>query len=136
MSGMIDRRLLVLRVLAEHGTVTATADALNYTPSAVSAQLRSLATQLGFELLEPEGRRVRLTPAARLLVERSSDLSRMWEEIRAEIAELDVEHQHSVLRLCGFSTPMVAILPDLVTRLQTRWPNLMVQVDEADPAKC
>lgn len=131
---MIDRRLLVLRVLAEHGTVTATADALNYTASAVSAQLKSLATQLGFELIEPEGRRVRLTPAARLLVERSADLNRMWEEIRAEIAELDVEH--SVLRLCGFSTPMVAILPDLVTRLQASRPHLSVRIDEANPAKC
>jgi len=50
---MIDRRLLVLRALAEHGTVTATADALNYTPSAVSAQLRGLAEQLGVDLLEP-----------------------------------------------------------------------------------
>lgn len=131
---MIDRRLLVLRVLGDHGTVTATADALNYTPSAVSAQLRGLAKQLGFELLEPDGRRVRLTPAARLLVERSADLNRMWEEIRAEVAELDVEH--SVLRLCGFSTPMVAILPSLVTRLRARWPHLLVRIDEADPATC
>ena len=37
---MIDQRLHVLRMLAEHGTVTAVARALNYTPSAVSHQLR------------------------------------------------------------------------------------------------
>ncbi|HEV7628208.1 MAG TPA: LysR family transcriptional regulator, partial [Streptomyces sp.] len=41
---MIDlRRLRVLRALAEHGTVTATAAALHLTPSAVSQQLRLLA---------------------------------------------------------------------------------------------
>jgi DNA-binding transcriptional LysR family regulator len=132
---MIDRRLLVLRALAEHGTVTATADALNYTPSAVSAQLRGLAEQLGVDLLEADGRRVRLTPAARLLVERSADLNRMWEEIRAEIAER-AGVEHSVLRLCGFSTPMAAILPNLVTRLRERRPHLLVRIDEADPATC
>ena len=124
---MIDRRLLVLRTLAEHHTVTETADVLNYTPSAVSAQLRGLAEQLGVELLKPDGRRVQLTPAGRLLVARSADLSRVWEEIRAELAgHADVEH--SALRLCGFSTPMAAIMPNLAMRLQLRWPHLLVRV--------
>ena len=132
---MIDHRLLVLRMLAEHGTLTATADALNYTPSAVSAQLRGLAEQLGVELLVPEGRRVRLTPAAWLLVERSADLNRLWEEIRAEVAaRADIEHP--VLRLCAFSTPAAAIVPDLVTRLRARRSHLLVQIEEADPAVC
>jgi DNA-binding transcriptional LysR family regulator len=132
---MIDRRLLMLRVLAEHGTVTATAEALNYTPSAVSAQLRGLAEQLGIDLLEPDGRRVRLTPAARLLVERSADLFRVWEQIRAEVAER-ADCEHSMLRLCGFSTPMAAIMPTLVARLRVRRPHLLVRIDEADPAPC
>lgn len=132
---MIDRRLLVLQVLAEHGTVTATAEALNYTPSAVSAQLRGLADQLGVALIEPDGRRVRLTSAGRLLVERSAELSRVWEEIRAEVAERG-EVEHPVLRLCGFSTPTAAILPKLVTRLRDLRPHLVVQVEEADPAPC
>ncbi|MEV5296451.1 LysR family transcriptional regulator [Amycolatopsis methanolica] len=53
---MIDlRRLSVLRVLAEHGTVTATADALHLTPSAVSQQLRLLAEEVGVELLRATG---------------------------------------------------------------------------------
>lgn len=132
---MIDRRLLMLRVLADQGTVTATANALNYTASAVSAQLRGLAEQLGVDLLEQDGRRVRLTPAARLLVERSADLSRLWEEIRAEVAER-ADIKYSVLRLCGFSTPTAAILPNLITRLRARRPHLMVRIDEADPATC
>ncbi len=132
---MIDRRLLVLRTLAQHGTVTATAEALNYTPSAVSAQLRGLAEQLGVDLLEPDGRRVRLTPAARLLAERSVDLDRMWEEIRAEVAER-ADSGHSVLRLCGFSTPTAAILPNLATRLRQRRTHLVVPIEEADPLAC
>ena len=132
---MIDHRLFVLQALAEHGTVTATADALNYTPSAVSAQLRGLAEQLGVALLEHEGRRVRLTPAARLLVERSADLNRAWEEILGEIAErADLEPR---------SAPPVRILDTngrhpahLATRLRARRPHLLVRIDEADPAMC
>ncbi len=60
---MIDPRLQTLRVLHEQGTVTATARVLHLTPSTVSQQLRQLAAQLGVQLLEPDGRRVRLTPA-------------------------------------------------------------------------
>lgn len=37
---MIDSRLRILQMVAEHGTVTAAAQALHYTPSAVSYQLR------------------------------------------------------------------------------------------------
>jgi DNA-binding transcriptional LysR family regulator len=132
---VIDHRLFVLQALAEHGTVTATADALNYTPSAVSAQLRGLAEQLGVALLEHEGRRVRLTPAARLLVERSADLNRAWEEILGEIADR-ADLSHAALRLCGFSTPTAAILPTLATRLRALRPHLLVRIDEADPATC
>lgn len=132
---MIDRRLLVLRALAEHGTVTAAAEALNYTPSGISAQLRSLAEHLGVALLVPDGRGVRLTAAGRLLAERSADLDQLWEEIRAGVAErADIEH--SVLRLCGFSTPIAALLPRLVTRLQARRPYLETQIEEVDPTGC
>ncbi|MFV0458355.1 MAG: LysR substrate-binding domain-containing protein [Actinomycetales bacterium] len=132
---MIDRRLLVLQVLAQYGTVTSTATALNYTPSAVSAQLRALAEELGVTLLEPDGRRVKLTPAAHLLVQRAADLNQLWEEIRAELA-VRAQTGPTLLRLCGFSTPTAAILPALVTRLRTRRPELEVRIEEADPAHC
>ncbi|WP_217146860.1 LysR family transcriptional regulator, partial [Streptomyces sp. AC627_RSS907] len=62
------RKLRVLRTLDELGTVTATAQALRMTPSAVSQQLSGLAKQLDVPLLEAHGRRVRLTDAARLVL--------------------------------------------------------------------
>lgn len=65
---MIDRRVQILRTVASRGTVTAAADALGYTPSAISHQLRTLSRDLGIRLLEPDGRRVQLTLAARLLL--------------------------------------------------------------------
>ncbi|MBR7678909.1 LysR family transcriptional regulator, partial [Streptomyces daliensis] len=58
------KKLRILRTLGDVGTVTATAEALFMTPSAVSQQLSALSKQLGVPLLEAQGRRVRLTPAA------------------------------------------------------------------------
>src|SRR5881227_1304102 len=62
------RRLRVLRALADHGTVTAAAEVLHLTPSAVSQQLAALESEVGQELLERRGRRVAITSAGRLLL--------------------------------------------------------------------
>jgi DNA-binding transcriptional LysR family regulator len=67
---MLDvRRLRLLRELHERGTVTAVAEALAYTPSAVLQQLATLEREAGVPLMERQGRRLRLTDAGRGLVE-------------------------------------------------------------------
>ena len=86
---MIDRRVRVLRMVATCGTVTGAAEALHYTPSAVSQQLRTLAKDLGVELVVQDGRRIRLTPAARVLLDQTESLYARWEEIRGLVALAD-----------------------------------------------
>ncbi|WP_039738750.1 LysR family transcriptional regulator, partial [Saccharomonospora halophila] len=49
-------RLRALREFADRGSVTATAEALHRTPSAVSQQLRALQAEAGVPLTEPAGR--------------------------------------------------------------------------------
>src|SRR2546423_13197440 len=61
---MIDvRRLVLLRELHARGTVAAVADALAYSPSAVSQGLAALQREAGVPLTERVGRRLRLTQA-------------------------------------------------------------------------
>lgn len=53
---MLDlRRLRLLRQLKRRGTITAVAEALSYSPSAVSRQLSTLEKETGVALLEPAG---------------------------------------------------------------------------------
>ncbi len=56
-------RLQTLRELANHGTVTKVAEVMHVTPSAVSQQIKALEREMGLPLIEPDGRRVRLTEA-------------------------------------------------------------------------
>ncbi len=132
---MIDHRLHVLRLLAEHGTVTATAEALHYTPSAVSHQLRTLARDLDVTLLVPEGRGVRLTAAARTLLDRSHELYTSWETIRADVAA-SADDATGSLRMCGFSTAAAALLPQVASALGRTSPRVTVRIIEADPEEC
>lgn len=132
---MIDERLHVLRLLAEHGTVTAVARALNYTPSAVSHQLRTLSRDLQVTLLVQDGRRVRLTPAARTLIAHTDELYARWETIRGEVARSAGETA-GPLRMCGFSTAAAALLPYVARRVVEEHPQVTVRIIEADPEEC
>ncbi|MEV7614100.1 LysR family transcriptional regulator [Streptomyces sp. NPDC089799] len=64
---MDERQLRVLRELGELGSVTAAAEALRVTPSAISQQLRLLQRSVPVPLTERDGRRLVLTPAGRAL---------------------------------------------------------------------
>lgn len=132
---MIDRRLRVLRVLAATGTVTATAHALQYTPSAVSAQLRTLSEQIGVPLVAPDGRRLQLTAAGRALVSRLDELYELWERIEGEVKAAAGEISDSI-RMCGFSTAAAALLPTVAARIRAAHPMATVEIIEAGPEEC
>jgi DNA-binding transcriptional LysR family regulator len=132
---MIDRRLHVLRMVAACGTVTEAAEVLHYTPSAVSQQLRSLGRELGVDLVVQDGRRIRLTPAARVLLDRADELFSTWEQIRGEVLTA-AEQGGGTLRLCGFSTAAAALLPGVAASVRASRPGCVVRVIEADPEEC
>jgi DNA-binding transcriptional LysR family regulator len=132
---MIDRRLYVLRMVAACGTVTGAAEALHYAPSAVSQQLRTLGKELGVNLVVQDGRRIRLTPAARVLVEHADELLSTWEEIRGLVA-VAAEEGIGTLRLCGFSTAAAALLPNVAAGVRATSPRSRVRIIEAEPEEC
>src|ERR687890_2474806 len=65
-------RLRILREAARTGSLTLAAEALSYTPSAVSQQIALLERETSAQLLERHARGVRLTEAGRVLVERAA----------------------------------------------------------------
>src|SRR4051795_12048083 len=110
---MVDlRRLRALRELADRGTIAATADALHLTPSAVSQQLAVLEREVGQPLLEPNGRTVRLTPAATAVLAHADALFSEVERMGATLAAI-AGGAVGTVRLGGFSTasPPRAALP-------------------------
>jgi DNA-binding transcriptional LysR family regulator len=84
---MLDlHRLRLLHELNARGTIAAVADALQFTPSAVSQQLAVLEREAGLPLLERAGRGVRLTDAAMVLVRHADVLLERAELAEAELA--------------------------------------------------
>jgi len=68
------RNLEALLALHSAGTVSAAAARLRLTQSAVSKRIGALEHTLGYRVVEPDGRRLRLTPRGARLVERAAPL--------------------------------------------------------------
>ncbi|GAA4902799.1 LysR family transcriptional regulator [Streptomonospora salina] len=132
---MIDPKLRVLQLVHHYGTVTAAAQALHYTPSAVSHQLRQLSTELGVDLVVQSGRGIRLTAAAAIVLRHAEALSAQAERARAELA-VSVEETGGLFTLCGFSTAATYLLPPAAAALRDRYPQSDVRVIEAEPSRC
>lgn len=129
---MIDQRLRVLQLVAHHGTVTAAAEALNYTPPAVSHQLKQLSEELGVTLLTPHGRGVRLTHEARILLRHAEKLFAQAEEA---LADLSSDAETGTFTLCGFSTA-AGLLPRVTSEMQRKFPHVRVRIIQASPKHC
>lgn len=108
-------RLRLLRELAERGTVHAAAEALSLTPSAVSQQLKILQREAGVPLLEPDGRRLRLTDAGRALVMRTDEVLAALDRARADMDAFR-DTPRGVVRVSMFPSGAAMLLAELVTR--------------------
>lgn len=126
------RRLRLLYELSLRGTLSATARALDYTPSAVSQQLATLEREAGVRLLERDGRRVVLTPAARRLAARARHII---DELEAASAELHAGRDtvDGEVHLGAFPSAAFALAVPVATALTSRHPGLSLTVREVDP---
>ena len=130
---MLDlRRLRLLRELNHRVTIAAVADALQFTPSAVSQQLAMLEREAGVPLLERAGRGVRLTDAALVLVGHADALLE-----RAALAEADLAAAAATVagrgRIAGFQSVALRLALPAMDALARDAPRLRCELIEAEP---
>ena len=129
---MLDvRRLRLLRELAARRTVTAVAEALSYTPSAVSQQLAALERDAGVRLIERVGRGVQLTEAGRRLVTHADAVIARLEAAEADLASAAGEVSGRV-RVASFQTAAHALVIPALGPLEERFPDLHCELVQAD----
>jgi DNA-binding transcriptional LysR family regulator len=124
-------RLLLLRELADRGTMTAVAAACGYTSSAVSQQLAVLEREAGVQLLERVGRRVRLTHEGWRLVAHARIVLGALETAERDLRAADTPR--GPIDIACFSTfAAVHVVPALVAA-QERYPELRLSLHELEP---
>jgi DNA-binding transcriptional LysR family regulator len=130
---MLDvRRMKVLREVAERGSFAAAAQALAFTPSAVSQQIATLEREAGVALVERGPRSIRLTEAGRALVEHTEGILASLAAAEADIQAI-AGVRGGMLRLASFPTAYATIMPPAIGGFRHRHPAVELSLTEADP---
>jgi len=129
--GVDTRRLQLLLALSRLGSMRAVAETHNLTTSTVSQQIAALARETGAQLIEPEGRRVRLTPAGRRLADHAVTILAAVESARLDL-DPDAEPAGTV-RVGGFATGLRVSLLPIVAELADRYPKVDFVISEYEP---
>lgn len=124
--------LRVVRALAEHGTLTAAAEATGYSQPALSQQLRRFEQRTGLALVERVGRGLRLTQAGRTLARHARPVRAALDAAVGELAEL-AGLGAGRLRLVAFPSASPTLVPALISELGARHPGIELSYVEAEP---
>lgn len=111
----------------------AVADEYHLTTSTVSAQIAALTRETGTQLIEPQGRRVRLTPAGRRLADHAVTILAAVDRARLDL-DADADPAGTV-RVGGFATGIRVSLLPVVADFRARLPQVEFIISEYEPVE-
>lgn len=123
------RHLEALVAIADEGSFTSAADALNTVQSNVSGQIRQLETEIGVPLLVRSRRGASLTEAGRAVVTRARRIQRERDGILADVAALEgLQVGEVAFGIVGTASRW--LVPELVGSLRRRAPGVRLRINE------
>lgn len=125
-------RLLLLQELRRRGSVHAVSEALSFSPSTVSQQLKVLETEAGARLIERVGRGVRLTREGEILAEHAPRILGEIERAEAAVAAVRAVAEGDV-RVAALQTASLAFLPRVIRMLESTTPHPRMLVSRIAP---
>jgi DNA-binding transcriptional LysR family regulator len=122
------RQLRAFVAIAEAKTFTAGAKLVHVTQAAISMQIRQLEDELGLQLFTRTPRRVILTEAGEVLLDRARKILREHDAGVAEVAEL-AGSEHGRLRLGSASAMFATVqLPHILQKLKEKFSQSEITV--------
>ena len=130
------KQLQYLVALRRHGHFGKAADSCFVTQSTLSAGLRELEALLGVTLVERTRRLVRFTALGERIADKAIRVLREAEEL-AEMARAEGQPLHGELRMGVIPTIAPFLLPAMLPRLRSEWPDLKLYLrEETSTAAC
>jgi DNA-binding transcriptional LysR family regulator len=130
---MLDvRRMRVLREVAAKGSFSAAAESLAFTQSAVSQHIAALERETGAQLVQRNGRSIRLTDAGEALVSHADAVLARLSDAEEELAAI-AGLRGGKLRLATFPSAGAALVPHAIALFRERHPEIELVLGEAEP---
>lgn len=126
---MLDQitHLFRLRTILEEGSLRRASEKLNVTQPALSRSLAQLETYFGQKLVERHARGVKATAFGERVLSISNRIERYWEiaehELRSEVAQ-----KKTLIRIGGGPVWRSGILSGVLSQLQQRFPDLVIEL--------
>jgi DNA-binding transcriptional LysR family regulator len=127
------RRLELLLELSRLGSMREVGEAMHVTTSTVSQQIAALAREAGTALTEPDGRRVRLTPAGRRLAGHAVTILAAIEAARRDLDP--AAPPAGTVRVAAFASAFRQVLLPVARILAGRRPEVRLHLLEQEPAE-
>jgi DNA-binding transcriptional LysR family regulator len=128
---MDPRRLELLLELCRLGSMREVAESMHVTTSTVSQQIAALARETGTALIEPDGRRVRLTPAGQRLAGHAVTILAALEAARLDLDP--AAEPAGTVRVAAFATAVRQSVLPVVRLLAERHPAVSLGIHEHEP---
>jgi len=119
-----------MRAVDQHGSMTAAADALHLTQSALSHSMRKLEEQLGVELWHREGRSLRPTQAGEHLLTTAKRLIPQIEHAEERLRQF-ARGERGTLRIGMECHPCYQWLQKITAPFLRDWPSVDLEVKQA-----
>jgi DNA-binding transcriptional LysR family regulator len=125
-------RLKVLTEVAYRGSISAAAEHLSYSQSAVSQQISALEAETGMTLLERHARGVSLTAAGQTLVGHAEGVLARLEAAESALASI-AGLRGGRLRMASFPTAGSTLMPLAIATFRASYPDVELTLSEGEP---
>jgi LysR family transcriptional regulator, regulator for metE and metH len=129
-SSMLERvHLIVVREVDRHGSLTAAAEVLCLTQSALSHSIKKLEAHLGMDIWRREGRHLRLTQAGQFLLAVANQVLPQLDLAEERLRQF-AQGGRGTLRIGMECHPCYRWLLNVVSPFLVAWPNVEVDVKQ------
>ncbi|MEW6346564.1 MAG: LysR family transcriptional regulator [Pseudomonadota bacterium] len=129
---MDSRYLQSFVYVVELGSIAEAARRLDLTPAAVAQRVKMLEEELGAKLVRRSGRTVGTTEAGERILERARAVLHDIRDLRSDLN--DAAELAGELRLGGTPTMMTSLIPDVLSELLARHPQMDIYLEPGTSA--
>lgn len=125
----------IVEIVNQNLNVTEAANSLFTSQPGISKQVRLLEEELGLEIFERHGKHIKaLTPAGKKIVSIARELLVKTQSIRAVASEY-TQPNHGVLRIATTNTQARYVLPSVVKKFSTQYPDVSLHIHQGSPSQ-
>lgn len=124
-------RLHILQEFHRLGTITAVAESMNYSRSAISQQMALLEKEIGVKLFEKSGRNLYFTEQGEVLASETHAIMAAVDHARAAVLD-SLSEVSGTLKVTSFQSLLFTLAPKAIARLTEKYPHLQVEISQLE----